>query len=740
MKQQDFFRDARWVEASNADTIGFSVLRGSFCVKNAKKVTMNILGMGFFKCYINGHCINPDTFLPLSSEYDCYSESVGESLTGHRVYVPQFDITDFVQTGENVIAVHFGGGWYLYQDYPERAPKAIYCIAAEGESETDYFISDESCRVGKSFVTDYAFTNTETHDYLNFADCFGNSFDDSGWEHAVLAKPLETEYCLSDCPTDRVIETISVRTVGKGEHGTVYDCGRNTSGYPVLEIKAKPGETVTVAFSEELLPDGRIHPVYRHKQTFQVRADGQERTVQPEFMWFAFRYFEVSGHATVKVVKEIHADVPVASSFECDNETLNWIHETFAHTMLTNMHGGHPSDCPHAERRGYTGDGQLTCHAALSVLGAETFYEKWLQDIADGQDLKSGHIQYTAPYIASGGGPGGWGSAIVEVPYQLYRHFGNPSILEKYYKNMRRYIDYLEEHSEFGLVTSDKEGAWCLGDWCAPNILSYDKNVTYRNQQVFLPPSFVNTYFMVKSLEKMCKIADVLGKHNDIDEYRKKIKERKAAIRAAYLNSMDGNFIMGVQGANALAVDLGLGDERTYSNLVSYYQKTGCLDTGIFATDIVIRTLFEHGDGELAVDLLTQEEPRGFGHWRKNGATTFHEYWGDCVDCRSHNHHMFGAVAAYLLEYLLGIKQEESSAGYASLVIEPTAISRFSKMAGSMETPLGTVSVAYRREERETVQFHITIPEGTKAVFCAFGQEVPLTTGENLFTTEDFRK
>ena len=134
---------------------------------------------------------------------------------------------------------------------------------------------------------------------------------------------------------------------------------------------------------------------------------------------------EVIGDATPKCVKVVHANVPISSTFSCDNETLNWTYRTFINTMRCNMHTGHPSDCPHLERRGYTGDGQLTCHAVLSVLDAKAFYEKWLQDIADSQDVLSGHIQYTAPYIRSGGGPGGWGCAIVEVPYQLYRHFGN---------------------------------------------------------------------------------------------------------------------------------------------------------------------------------------------------------------------------------------------------------------------------------------------------------------------------
>lgn len=307
------------------------------------------------------------------------------------------------------------------------------------------------------------------------------------------------------------------------------------------------------------------------------------------------------GDAEVECVKEIHSDVAVSSSFECDNETLNWIYKTFVNTMLCNMHGGHPSDCPHIERRGYTGDGQLTCHAVLSIFDAEAFYKKWLCDIVDGQDTLSGHIQYTAPYVLSGGGPGGWGSAIVEVPYQLYRHYGDKQILKTYYNNMRRYIDYLDANSEYGLVTSDQEGVWCLGDWCGPNILYPDKEITFSRQQNFLPAPYVNTYFKVKSLKQMCKIARIIGREEDAAEYEKKITDGENAIRAAYFNTYDGNFVMNIQAANAFAVDLGFEHTKTYENTVNYYKKLGCLDTGIFGTDILIRTLFEHGDGELAV-------------------------------------------------------------------------------------------------------------------------------------------
>jgi alpha-L-rhamnosidase len=582
-------------------------------------------------------------------------------------------------------------------------------------------VSDTSCTVSRGYVESAILTRCEHQRF--------GAESDAVWRPAVLTEPLETEYCTTDCPADKLIETLAPVHVGRGELGEIYDCGKNTTGYPVLRVSAPAGDEVEVIFSEELSVDGKLDMTHHHRQKFSVTSDGTERVVQPEFSWYGFRYFEVVGDAEPTTVKVVHAGVPVSSEFESDNETLNWIYKTFINTMLTNMHTGHPSDCPHIERRGYTGDGQLTCHAALTVLDAEAFYRKWLRDIADSQDALSGHIQYTAPYIRSGGGPGGWGSAIVEVPYQLYRHYGDARILEKYYGNMRRYIDYLEAHSEFSLVTSDEKGNWCLGDWCEPNVLYPEKGIRFHAQQVILPAAMVNTYFMVKSLQKMCEIAEVIGKEEDVAEYRQKISVRSRAIEAAYFNTFDGNFMSNVQGANAYGVDLGLGYEETYPNMKYYYEKLGNYDTGIFGTDILTRVLFERGDGELAVDLLLQDGAQGFERWRRNGATTFHEYW-DSNDSRSHNHPMFGSPVAYFFEYLLGIRQKPHTAGYTDLVIAPQAVNKFGWMKGSMQVPCGTVSVDYRREDGK-IHFTVRLPEGIEAVFSYGACEQALHAGEN---------
>jgi len=726
MTQQEMFGSALWVGAPTRGADDFAVLRGHFTLETVEPTSLQVVGLGFFQCYINGALINPDTFLPLSSDFEATADPEGEVLTGHRLYVPAFDITRYVQEGDNVIAVHYGGGWYTYRNRPFGLPKAIYRIVS-GDRE---FVSSAADRIAPGLISDYHFTDHETQDATAFDEgCLAPGYDDGVWTHAVPTEGLDTRYLITDCPTDTLQEEVSATLIYEDEEGKVYDCGRNLSGYPVFRTTAPRGSRVEVSFSEARLSSGGLDMAFNHYQHFAFTAPGGDYVTQPRFTWFSFRYFRVKGEATPTSVKFIHADVRRTSTFHSDSETLNWIHDTFIHTMCCNLHTGHPSDCPHLERRGYTGDGQVTCHAAMSVLDLRSLYRKWVADIADGQDTLSGHVQYTAPYIRSGGGPGGFGSAIVEVPWQYYRHYGDDSLLREYYGQMRRYLDFMEAHSVNGLVNTSQPGIWCLGDWCGP-VIYPDVPSIYRNQQMMLPASMVNTYFYVKSLRTMAKIAAVIGREEDAPAYEQKARERCIALEAAYFNSFDGNYLMCLQGANAYALDCGLGSERTYTNLVNHYTGLGRYDTGIFGTDIVTRVLFERGNAQLAFDLLTSRHDNSYEAWRRSGATTFQEYW---QGGRSLNHHMFGSVVAYLFEYLMGIRQPEDTAGYTRLEIAPQLVEGMNELSGSMEIPAGTVRVAYRKET-DRVRFTVTVPEGVDAIFRCGDTVRPLTAGETVFT------
>ena len=730
MKQQNMFGEARWIGHRAADKTKGYILRAHVTVpKGIKKATLRVLGMGVFYAYINGARVGDDLFLPLCSDYEAReNHPMGETVTGHRVYVPQYEVGSLLHEGDNVLALHFGGGWYTYDrdygDFERRYgdPKAIYRLIMETDDKVLEAVSSEADRVAESYVCDYRMTLGEVQDFTHATDAaLYETFDGEGdMPEAALATPIDTDYLFTDCPADGVDEMLTVTELCAADGVRCYDIGKNTSGMPILRIKAPKGEAVRVTFSEEKNDDGTPDEAFCHGQSFTVISDGTERTVQPAFTWFGFRYMAVEGKAEVLGVGTVCSRCEVTARFESDSALLNWLHDAFINTQKTNMHTGIPSDCPHLERRGYTGDGQLICHSAMSIFDAYAFYRKWIADIGDCQDKRSGHVQYTAPYSHSGGGPGGWGCAIVEVPYQLYRHWGDSEPLHRLYPQMLRYFDYLESHSECDLVVRDKEGEWCLGDWCPP-------------ERVALPAPFVNNYFYIKSLKRMKHIARLTGHEADIPLFDARIKARSAAIMRSYYNAWDGNFLGGVQGANAFMVDIGLGDERTYPELVRRYTRLGCFDTGIFGTEVLTRVLFEHGDGELACRLLLSEEEHSFAEMRRRGATTLWEYWPGSLRDRSHNHPMFGAVVGCLYDYLVGIRQTEDSAGYEHLVIAPVVAPQLHRVSGSRHLPQGEVSVSYEIKDG-VMELSVTLPQGVEATLRIAGEECTLRGGLTRLT------
>lgn len=695
MRFDEVFGSAIWI---GAEGDVFPIFRKTFTVgAKLKRASIRILGLGASLFYINGKAGTEDLYAPVDSDFEERAIPVGE-VQNHRAYYNEYDITALVTEGKNTLAVLLGNGWYNgnYSDVAYGKRKLAYRIEIETVEGTLTVVSDLTDRVAPSYLAYSYLPGIECHDYRNYDEgMLLPSYDDSAWAFAVPERPVNTEFYPTKCPPDRVIETIEPKVVGTdADGGVVYDAGKNLAGFPVLMCE-EGSDKITVLFSEEL-KDGTIDDFHCYNQSFQVVTGGKSVRAAAGFTWFGFRYFKVIGRAKAIAVCSAHADVKVTSAFECSDETLNWIYKTFLNTALSNMHTGIPSDCPHIERRGYTGDGQLTCRAIMRTLGTYEFYNKWIDDISDCQDRIGGHVHYTAPVTNSGGGPGGWGSAIVSVPYEFWKYYGDDTKIAAMYEQMLHYFDYLEAHSESDLVVTEEPGRWCLGEWCTPG-------------PVLLPAPFINNYFYIKSIERVIEIAKYLGRTEEIARLEETARRRRRAITNAYFNPWDGNLIGNMQGANAFALDLGLGDKRTKENFIRYYEEHPYYDTGIFGTDLVTRLLFEYGRGDLAVRLLTAAEPWGFGKWCRDGATTFWESW---PELRSHNHPMFGAVVSTFFEYILGIRAED--AGQRNLVIAPVLIDALSFAKGYTTVPAGKVGVAYEKKDGKMV-LDVELPEGVTA-------------------------
>ena len=666
------FEQAEWRQA--LPELEAPAFRRDFYVSCPMKAVIDICGLGFFELYINGEKVTDDRFVPGWTNYEPRLNRrmiypIHDSMSC-RTYYMEYDLSAYVKPGGNCIYILLGNGWYNQHernaegDFAYGIPKLAFVMSiTEKNGKVTTFHSGDSLKCSGSGITHTNIYFGEDRDLrVDMMSPKFAGFDDSEWMEASRVPAPETVFYEQDFPPDRVIRSISPALVLDDGTRKVYDLKENITGYAVVNCDGRSGEEVTVTYSEEITDDGRLD--YESAggkeqiQTDRYICGNTAECAHPVFVWHGFRYMEITGPGSCVRADVLHTDVKVTADFHSSSPELNWLFETYVRTQLGNYHGCVPSDCPHRERLGYTGDGQLTADTAMYIFDCRKLYEKWMRDIADCQDIAGGHVQHTAPFYGGGGGPGGWGGAVFVVPMTMYRHYGDKKILETYLPNILKWLDYMESRCENGLVVREEKGGWCLGEWCAPEFPPK------------IPNEFINTYFYIKGMKTALEICDILKVPRN-PELEKRLEITENAFVSAFFDDGTGSFCGGVNGADAFGVDLGLGLPRTLKNLAQKYGATGTLDTGIFGTDVVIDVLFRFGYGETAFKLLTNLTDSSFARMKQAGATTLWETWDGK---RSHNHPMFGAAVKTLFTYILGIRQEEGSAGFKKYVIKPVKI------------------------------------------------------------------
>ncbi len=727
MTHNELFGCAKWIMPK--EDITSAIFRGTFNIDDTSlKTEINICGLGYFILYINGKRVSDDEFVPAYSDYiprnreNMKLEYPLSDVMDNRIYCLNYDITDFVNKGENVIGVLVGGGYF--HQFDRRAEGLMdygnirLCYQIQNADNT--FISDENVRYQQGFIKYSSLFYGEKHDYNGF-DYNWNTVNakNENWLTPMLCEGMENiAYYKQFSYADKVAKTYKpVKIKDFGDY-SVYDTGITTTGYPVIKCSDK-GETVKIKFAENLNEDKTLNYVsagYENQiANDEFITDGITELLHPYLLWHGFRYFALTNNAEPVEVKEIYTGAPVTSDFECSDATVNWLYNTYIHTQLCNTHSSVVTDCPHRERLGYTGDGQLCALAGMLTIDMKDTYKKWIYDIFDCQDKTTGHVQHTAPFGGGGGGPIGWGGAILTVPYYYFKQYGDIEFLKECYPYMKKFTDYIESRCEHGIIVREEDKGWCLGDWCAP-------------EKIQIPEPFVNTTMYVSQLEMLAELESVLAIDNS--EAKNLAQFHRESLLKAYPCDSEGSFLDGIQGADAFAVDCGIGTDLTIETLKSKYALLGMYDTGIFGTYILNGVLFKIGAGELAFELLSNKKDVSFEYMRKNGATTLWENWNGEA---SHNHPMFGASVSYLFNSVLGINQADDSYAYKKIVINPSVIDSLDFAKGYITTVKGKISVSYNKNNGKT-DFTIELPENISAQFVYGDNVKALSGGVNEFT------
>jgi len=707
--------EGKWVAASTSQA---PWIIGSFTAQDVQSAQITLCCLGFFELYVNGHRIGDEVLIPVWSQY---TPRTGEKLLypihdqmGSRVYSITYDLSTVLQSGDNQVAVLLGNGWYCQNMrnvegdlwYGDRPQLCFDLKWTDADNQIHRFTSGEHLRWHASTILMNNVYFGETQD-LRICDPEEKPVD------IVDAPPGPIEE--QGCPGDKVIRQIVPAQISSRMGRRIYDAGENITGWVRLRLSGQAGDKTVIRYSEELSAAGELDFIScggeDQQQTDCYIHNGISESCAPHFTWHGFRYFEITGPHEHPVVEVVHADVAVKGSFRCSDETLNWLVDSYLRSRLGNMHCGVPSDCPHRERLGYTGDGQACADTDMKLLDADAFYRKWIHDIQDCQCRVSGHVQHTAPFYGGGGGPGGWGGAIVLVPWAHYQRYGSIDVLKEAYPFMLRWIAYMcTRMDDRGLVVREEEGGWCLGDWCTP-------------EKTVLPEAYVNTCIFARCVDAAIRTAALLN--IDAQDLPALLERLQHAIHAVYHHEASGRYVQGIQGADAFALEAGLGGQPLAAKMAAHYDQYPWFDTGFLGTGSVIRQLMTYGYADVAVKLLTNQRPAYSFFWQKQqGATTLWECW-DGRD--SHNHPMFGGCIGGMLDGLLGI-----SSG-STLTLSPQPVRLLEWVEGELETQAGRVKLSWRWQKNGLL-LTATLP--VPAELKIFGRVHMLAAGRNELLLE----
>ena len=669
-----------------------------------KRAEARIACCGWFELRVNGTKVGENVLEPVTCQ------------PNKRVSEVVHDLAGCLRGGTNSVEVLVGGGWYgcsVPEDtwgfhaasWHRRFPPSVRVqIVVDGAVVLE---SDGSWRIYDSALRFSAFRCGERYD-ARFKDERENIRPVT-----VLKSVPPMRVSCEDAVPCRTGESFEPQFVTNLADGVVlYDFGHNIAGWCELEAEGPVGSEIHLDYDESLSSSGDLlgHVNRFLKGFFKGQHDeyvlcgeGLEKW-HPRFSYDGFRYVRIQclGGAKVcavraRVVTSAYREAGGARTSDlCMTRLLAAARRSYMANFV-----GIPTDCPHREKNGWTGDAQLICETGLWNFDIKEGYVHFLRMMLDSQ-LASGKVPCILPHSESFGferytGPA-WDALLFEVPRRVFEFYGDDAPVREAYAAMKRYIRYLEGlEGEDGLVEVG------LGDWC------------HSDRKRMVKTRLTDSAYYYHFHRELADWAMRFGEESLAGEMSARAVRIARSFNAKYYR---GNGVYANGEWTALASVLyfkGLchaGVERLVAGeLVRRIRVNGhrC-DYGILGSKWIPRVLAEYGYADDAWKLFVHPESPGYMGWLDNGYDTLGESMVASRWAGSHNHVMFADYSAWFFRYVAGIVPAEP--GFSAVAFRPCLISGVDFVEAKHQTPHGVIRSSWRRGVGGTVQYEFSVPEG----------------------------
>ena len=683
-----------------------------------------VCGLGHFEFYINGDKVGSHFLDPGWTKYDKEVEYV------------EFDVTELLRKGKNIIGVMLGNGFYnvpreryfkLTNSFGN--PKLWFLMRVTyKDGNEEWIASDTTWTCAPSPITFSSIYGGEDYDARleqkgwNYAQ----SFDDSHWQKAILATVDGKPYAVA-MKAQRgtaLKERMTLQPVRHWQNGGgkwIYDFGQNFAGFVRYDVKGGREGAEIVLTPSELLTKGDTpnlsmgSPVYwKYTNSRSVKR----RTVEPHFHYYGFRYVQVEGGVpegeanpdslpVLSNVKGFHitSEMEEVGSFTCSNELFNRIHDLIDWAMRSNIVSV-ITDCPHREKLGWLEQAHLMQYSMMYRYDLRPLYRKLMSDMRASQ-WPNGCIPTIAPeYVRFANGfedTPEWGSAFILSPWYYYQWYGDDSLIREYYSDMKRYLDYLTSRAVNHIID------YGLGDW-------YDIGPNPPGYAQLTPVAFSATAIYYYDICTMREIAGLLGKTDDARAYADLAVRVKSAFNDRFYDAVEGGYVNNSQTALSMALVVGLSDdERTLARLLEdIVERDYALTAGDVGYSFLVRALSAAGRSDIIYKMNCKEDAPGYAWQLNHGATALTESW-QAYENVSNNHLMLGHLMQWFYSQIGGIRMQEGTTGWRHILIDPQPVGDLTSAHTTFRSPHGIVSTKWTKKEgRFSLSF--SIPDGCDAL------------------------
>ncbi len=682
--------------------------------KPVKRARAYMVGLGVYEFYLNGEKQGEECLLPGFCSYDSW------------IQYQTFELAP--AQGSNLLEIVLGDGWYkgwyglrqTSENYGDRlaALAEIHIWYEDGTKEI--IGTDETWSSRKSRVVYSGIYPGEIYDAtLDTSETFGVRYIELGYDR--LYPRLSPRITVHE--RIRPVEVIHTPT---GE--TVLDMGQNMVGWLQFVCRAPKGTKLFFQFGE-ILQDGNFYRdnLRTAKAEFTYIADGAERLVRQHFTFYGYRYVKVTGWNGEPDPEdfrglEIHSDMEEIGSLRTSDELVNQLIHNAKWGMKDNFLDV-PTDCPQRDERcGWTGDAQIFSGTACYFMDTYAFYTKYGRDVAAGQKSLGGAVPDVAPLCNYQSGTStAWGDAATIIPWNVYLHSGDKSILRRQYESMHGWVEYMKREDDLDGGKRLWLNGQHYGDWLALDG-NYPGGVFGGTDTGLIASGY---YYLSTTI--LYKTAKLLGKSEDAARYEELAGEIHAAFVKEYFTKT-GRLAVDTMTAYVVVLYMGLCPEeykdRVRKGLLNKLKKNFYhLETGFVGTPYLCRVLSGSGMNEMAYHLLLEKGYPGWLYAVLMGATTIWERWNSVnpdgkisgTEMNSLNHYSYGSIVEWMFRHMVGIVPEEEAAGFKKFRLSPQPNYQIGHAEGCLSSAAGVIHSAWRIEEEE-LHFAFTVPFDTEAV------------------------